>query len=200
MTKHNQDAPAIERRTFKIQFRAASDTDSRSVEGYGAVFSSESEELWGFYEVIEPGAFDEADMSDVRALFNHDPSKILARTSSGTLTLSIDDVGLRYAFEMPDTTVGNDLLVSMRRGDISQSSFAFTIREDSWEDLPDGRLLRHIRKVAKVYDVSPVTYPAYVAASATARSYEAHQTESRESGQHEHEAAKLALFIIENQI
>lgn len=189
----------IERRTFKVEIRAASDANSRTVEGYGAVFASESEELWGFFEVIEPTAFDEADMDDVRALFNHDPSKILGRTSAGTLSLSIDDKGLRYSFEMPETTTGNDLLVSMKRGDINQSSFAFTIREDSWEDMPDGRTLRHIRKIGKVYDVSPVTYPAYVAASATARSYEAHQTESRDSGQHEHEAAELALFIIENQ-
>lgn len=192
MDKPNK--PEIERRTFKIELRADTTSDSRTVEGYAAVFNSESEELWGFYETIEPGAFDEADMTDVRALFNHDPNQILARTSSGTLAVSVDETGLRYSFDMPETTMGNDLLVMMKRGDISQSSFAFTIREDSWEDLPDGRTLRHIRKVGKVYDVSPVTYPAYEATSATARSLQEYQ-QQQDNGEAEREA--LALFLIQ---
>jgi len=197
MSKEGNNNSQVERRTFSCEMRAASDSESRTVEGYAAVFGSESEELWGFYEVIEPEAFDEADMEDVRALFNHDPNQILARTSSGTMTLSIDQTGFKYRFDMPETTIGNDLLVSIRRGDISQSSFAFTIREDSWEELADGRILRHIRKIAKVYDVAPVTYPAYEATSATNRSLEQYKSQSRDG--HDDESAAIAFFLIENQ-
>lgn len=161
----------LEKRTYKIEFRA-DEGDGRTVSGYAAVYRSVSNELWGFEEVIEPGAFDNADFSDVRALFNHNPDHILARTSSGTLSLVNDDEGLKYEFEMPDTTVGRDLLVMMKRGDISQSSFAFTIKEDSWEEREGKLPLRHIRQIDTVYDVSPVTYPAYEQTSTSVRSLE----------------------------
>jgi len=159
-----------ETRTFKVEFRASEDGDGRTVEGYAALYNELSGELWGFEEVIEPGAFDSTDLSDVRALFNHDPNQILARTASGTMAVSLDDKGLRYSFEMPETTLGNDLLVMMKRGDISQSSFAFSINEESWEEREGELPLRHIRQVEQVFDVSPVTYPAYTQTTATARS------------------------------
>ena len=138
----------LEKRTYNIEFRAE-EGDGRTVSGYAAVYRSVSNELWGFEEVIEPGAFDGADFSDVRALFNHNPDHILARTSSGTLSLTNDEDGLKYEFEMPDTTLGRDLLVMMKRGDISQSSFAFTIKEDSWEERDGSLPLRHIRQIDK---------------------------------------------------
>jgi uncharacterized protein len=159
-----------ETRTIDIEFQADPEGTGRTVEGYAALYSQVSGELYGFEEVIEPGAFDNADFSDVRALFNHDPNQILARTSSGTMSVATDTKGLRYSFEMPDTTLGNDLLVMMKRGDISQSSFAFTIKEDSWEERAGMLPLRHIREVETIYDVSPVTYPAYTQTTATARS------------------------------
>lgn len=169
----------LEKRTYNIEFRAG-ESDGQTVSGYAAIYDSVSNELWGFDEVIERGAFDNADLSDVRALFNHDPNQILARTSSGTLKLGLDDNGLRYEFDLPDTTLGKDLKVMLQRGDISQSSFAFTIKEDSWEER-DGKIpLRHIRAIDRVYDVSPVTYPAYEQTSVTARSYEAFQKEKME--------------------
>ena len=97
---------------------------------------------------------------DVRAFFNHDPNHLLARSTSGTLRLSTDEEGLKYEFDVPDTTSGRDLLVSMKRGDITQSSFAFTVEDDSWES-ENGMNIRTIKKVKRLYDVSPVSIPAY---------------------------------------
>ena len=119
-----------------------------------------SEDLGGFREIIAPGAFDDVLENDVRALINHDGNLILARTTSGTLALSTDEKGLRYEFEIPESSYGKDLAVSMKRGDITQSSFAFTVADDSWETR-DGMDVRTINKVKRLFDVSPVTYPAY---------------------------------------
>ena len=116
--------------------------------------------MGGFKEIIAPGAFDDVLGDDVRALINHDGNLILARTTSGTLQLSTDEMGLRYEFTIPETSYGKDLAVSMERGDITQSSFAFTVSDDSWETI-DGEDVRTITKVARLFDVSPVTYPAY---------------------------------------
>ena len=130
------------------------------VVGHASVYNTMSEDLGGFREIIAPGAFDDVLENDVRALINHDGNLILARTTSGTLALSTDEKGLRYEFEMPETSYGKDLAVSMKRGDITQSSFAFTVADDSWETR-DGMDVRTINKVKRLFDVSPVTYPAY---------------------------------------
>lgn len=153
-----------------MEYRASEEGSGRMVEGYAALYEQTTNELFGFSEVIERGAFDNADLSDVRALFNHDPNQILARTASGTLKIWTDERGLKFSFEMPETTLGNDLLVMMKRGDISQSSFAFDKVEDEWEKRQDGRPLRRIRSIGLLYDVAPVTYPVYTQTTATARS------------------------------
>jgi len=187
----------LEKRTYNIEFRAE-EGDGRTVSGYAAVYRSVSNELWGFEEVIEPGAFDSADFSDVRALFNHNPDHILARTSSGTLNLSNDEDGLKYEFEMPDTTLGRDLLVMMKRGDISQSSFAFTIKEDSWEEREGSLPLRHIRQIDKVYDVSPVTYPAYEQTSASVRSLEEFRGQEGPPPKNDDVELETEIFMLQN--
>jgi len=153
--------------------------DGRKVTGYAAVFNSRSEEMWGFVEEIDERAFNDADMSDVRALFNHDPNLLLARTSSGTLNLSVDQRGLRYEFDLPDTTAGADLAELMRRGDVTQSSFGFTIAEDEWEEREGEMPVRRITKIKRLFDVSPVTYPAYTEASVALRSLEQWREEHR---------------------
>lgn len=140
-------------------------TSERTICGYAAVYGSPSEDLGGFIEYIEKGAFDEVLGDDCRALFNHDANLLLARTASGTLKLKVDDRGLYYEFEAPHTTAGNDLLELLKRGDVTQSSFGFTIKEDEWV-MRNGITYRYIKKVARLYDVSPVTYPAYPATSA----------------------------------
>ena len=148
--------------------------DENYIYGYAALFNSMSEEMWGFREVIDPGAFSETDVSDVRALFNHDNNLLLARTSSGTLSIEVDENGLRYEFEAPKTSYGKDLVELMKRGDVTQSSFGFTIdREGEYWEQREGELpVRHITRIKKLYDVSPVTYPAYPDTTVAVRSLE----------------------------
>ena len=135
------------------------------ISGHAAVFNSRSEDLGGFVEEIAPGAFDGVLGDDVRCLFNHDPNHILGRSTSGTLSLTVDGNGLTYRCVMPDTQLARDLVKSMERGDISQSSFAFEVAEDEFDRLEDDGLLRTITKIKRLHDVSPVTYPAYPDAS-----------------------------------
>lgn len=187
MEKQNQQPQieGLERRTFRAELRAEENPESRRVSGYAAVFNSESEDLGGFTEVIEPGAFRDALLtSDVRALFNHNPSMILGRTSAGTLKLTEDERGLHYEFDAPNTTAGNDLLVSLRRGDVKESSFAFVVaKEDQdWEEVRSAngerRFRRKIKKMKRVDDISPVTYPAYQETTAALRSLDAFKAET----------------------
>lgn len=165
-----------EKRIIPIQLRAANkeESDSRTISGYAALFNSPSEEMWGFVEYIEPGAFREAlKKSDVRALKNHDPNLILARTGAG-LELREDDKGLYFEFEAPDTTVGDDLLKDIRAGRITQSSFQFTIKKQRWEEEKKGEdeytYKRFIEEVDELYDIAPVTFPAYPETTVHARS------------------------------
>jgi HK97 family phage prohead protease len=131
------------------------------IAGHAAVFNSLSEELWGFRERIVPGAFAPAlGKSDIRALLNHDPNFVLGRTKNGTLRVHEDETGLAVEIDPPETAWADDLLVSIGRGDISQMSFAFRVGEESWETV-DGANIRTILSFDEVFDVSPVTYPAY---------------------------------------
>jgi hypothetical protein len=131
------------------------------IAGHAAVFNSLSEELWGFLEKIAPGAFAPAlGKSDIRALLNHDPNFVLGRTKNGTLRVREDETGLAVEIEPPETRWADDLLVSINRGDISQMSFAFRVGEESWETV-DGTDIRTILSFDEIFDVSPVTYPAY---------------------------------------
>jgi HK97 family phage prohead protease len=133
--------------------------------GHAAVFDQEAI-LWGFREQVAPRAFKKSiKESDVRALFNHDPNHVLGRNKAGTLRLAEDSVGLAYEIELPDTQFAQDLARSIERGDISQSSFAFEVvaggEKWSYPEKGSNELpLRTIREV-KLFDISPVTYPAY---------------------------------------
>lgn len=160
----------VEKRSYNGEARAV---EGRTVEGYASVFNSMSEDLGGFREIILPGAFKNALNDDVRALYNHDSNYLLARTTSGTLELKEDDKGLYYRFEMPNTSYGNDLLELYRRGDLTQSSFGFTVDKDSWR-MEEGQHVRYIESVSSLFDVSAVVYPAYVQASSGLRSAEPH--------------------------
>lgn len=142
-----------------------SEGDDMTLEGYAAVYNSETD-LGHFREVIKPGAFDDVLDNDVRALINHDPNLILGRTTNGTLELSVDERGLKYKVKLGDQQYAKDFYESVKRGDISQSSFAFTIDKQSWNE---ERTVRSVDKVRQLLDVSPVTYPAYAAATVQAR-------------------------------
>ena len=128
------------------------------ISGVAAVFGSIYDMGW-FTEEIAPGALDGADMSEVVALFNHDTNIPLARNSAGTLTLKIDAQNFAYSFSPPNSPNGENILEAIRRGDVKQSSWGFTIDSDKWETR-NGKDHRTITKVAKVWDVSPVTFPA----------------------------------------
>ncbi len=143
------------------------------VSGYAARFNELSEVLWGFREVILPGAFKDAlEAPDIRALFNHDPSQIVARTKNNTLHVWEDEHGLRYEFTPNMKTVaGRDLVELLRRGDVDQSSFAFSMEGgvEEWDDTGEVPV-RKLVKIPRLYDVSPVTYPAYPSTSVGVRS------------------------------
>ena len=166
----------VERRTYRnVEFRVSGDNEPSKISGYGAVFNSQSEDLGWFQELreeIDPHAFDTvmATNPDVRGFFNHDPNLVLGRTTAGTMRLSVDARGLAYEIDPPDTQFARDLMVSMRRKDITGSSFAFTVKRDQWTDNPDGSVTRRILEFDQLYDVSPVTFPAYPASSSEARS------------------------------
>ncbi len=147
------------------------DADKNEITGYAARFNVWSEEMWGFKERIHSGAFAKTiKEGDVRLLFNHDPNFILARTSNGTMTLEEDKKGLLYTATLPDTTYAKDLKESIKRGDISQNSFGFRVIKDKWKISDDKNKLdeRTLTEV-KLFDVSPVTFPAYPQTSVKVR-------------------------------
>lgn len=149
-----------------IEETRADGKKQRVLKGYAAVFNSRSEVLGWFREVIMPGAFAAPlqNKDDVRALLNHDANFVLARSTNGTLRMGQDQVGLHCEIDLPDTQAARDLATSIERGDISQMSFAFSSR-DVKHDIEDGEYIRYVRSVQRLYDVSPVTYPAYQATS-----------------------------------
>jgi HK97 family phage prohead protease len=143
-----------------------------------------SEDLGGFREVIAPGAFDGCMSDDVRCLINHDDNLVLGRTKSKTLTLAADGKGLQFDCDPADTSFSRDLAVSMERGDIDQCSFSFTVAPGGaeWGEDANNVPVRTVRKIARLYDVSVVTYPAYTATSAELRT-NAEILKERESDQ-----------------
>jgi len=154
----------MEKRIFNIENRfETKENGVESVVGYGSIFNSRSENLGGFYEYISPTAISKEtiEKSDVRALINHDASLILARSTAGTLDLSVDEKGLRYSFQIPETSYGKDLAINMKNGNLNQSSFAFTVGSDDWTTDEDGNDIRTITAIDKLFDISVVSYPAY---------------------------------------
>lgn len=167
----------VEIRSFAEQPVAG---EGRTIRGYAIVWDVPSRVLWDwdgeFIEYIERGAVTEELIarSDVKALFNHDHNQLLARSFNGvgTLRLSIDDHGLAFEFEAPETTLGNDILELVRRGDLRGCSFAFmAAREDTEYSQENDERVRRIRKISGLYDVSVVVEPAYTQTSVDARAW-----------------------------
>ena len=178
-----EDRTEIRNTTFQVI--ANEDDEKRTVEGYALLFGINSDNL-GFEEVIERGALDGVlGKSDVFALLNHDRSKgILARAKNGngSLSLEVDSKGLKYRFEAPKTALGNELLENLRRGEIDQSSFAFTVADggEKWERQKNGIWKRTISKFERIYDVSPVYNAAYSKTSVYMRGKEEAEKELEE--------------------
>lgn len=189
--------------------------------GHASVFNQRTligSRDWGFIEEIAPGAFDDVLNDDVRFLFNHD-GQPLARTSNGTLVLSVDKEGLRNEAVLADTTLGRDVALLVARGDLTQQSFAFTVARDgaSWSVLKDDDTgmemdLRTVNKIERLYDTSVVTYPAYEGATGNLRFQPATADEvnnvlrdvrsERENAQREqdlHDAKRDGIMISRNR-
>ena len=143
--------------------------DKKQITGYAAVFNTWSEDLGFFREQIAPGAFAKTIKDgDIRALINHDPNLIIGRTKNDTLRLWEDEKGLGFEVDLPDTTYAHDLRESIRRKDITQNSFGFLVVKDEWNETSNRRTLREV----KLFDISPVTFPAYKQTSVKLRLYE----------------------------
>lgn len=167
--------PDFERRYASLTMRAAGDQQKPIIEGEAAVFNVETVVGRWFREKIIPGAFSRvlSEKPDVIGAFNHDWSFVLGRTTAETLTLEQTDKGLRYSIDVnPNDTQAMSVYEKVKRGDVSQSSFAFTVRSEKWtEPIDDETLaLREILEIGKLFDVGPVPFAQYPEASAQARS------------------------------
>lgn len=146
--------------------------------GYAAKYERYSEDLGYFREKIAPGAFDKAlKTCDVRALFNHDPNFLLGRMSAGTLRCTTDEVGLRVEIDLPDTNVGRDVAESIRRRDLAGQSFSFTASIVQW-DFSGDVAVRTLIELDQLFDIGPVTFPAYTDTSVAMRDFQT-EKESR---------------------
>lgn len=191
-----------QRRSFTWEdIEVRKDGDSPVLTGYAAVFEKLSVDLGGFRERIQRGAFAKTIKDgDIRALFNHDPNFVLARTRNNTLSLMEDDRGLRVSITPPTTTWAQDLVSSIERRDIDQMSFGFRVRRDSGEQVDtdeDGNLIRTLKEV-QLLDVSPVTFPAYPQTRISARNMQLGQIfEQLEAGE---EIGDLERRLLSNSL
>lgn len=162
----------IEKRitTSKVE-RAEGDDNDGKIIGMASRVGIPYDMGW-FDEIIEPGAFDATLGDDVRVLYNHNDNMILGRTKSKTAKVYLDGAGnLMYEYKTPNRSYAKDLEDAIKTGDVDQSSFAFVIEDEEWSN-EDGRELRKIKKIGKLFDVSPVTYPANPDTSVAKRSFE----------------------------
>ena len=199
----------IEKRSINEPIQMRQTEDNKTVfYGYALRFDEPSPVRNGWYEVIRKGALtqDIIDKSDIRALFNHNPDLVLARKNDkvDTLKLTLDDKGLYYEFEDPQTMLSDDLKRHMKLGNIDQSSFAFTLEPDGdviRED-DNGVIVRELTKFKELYDVSPVTYAFYpTAISGVKERVEAllaeHETEEKSGDDEEAEPAVEQEEVVE---
>ena len=183
------DEDRIERRSYQVsELRLVEGDDSRVIDGHAAVFNTLSEDLGGFREKIDPGAFAQTIRDDdVRALWNHQAGVVLGRSKNDTLSLSEDKIGLAFTLDVARTQAGDDALVSIKRGDVDQMSFGFRVQEEQWDEDHDKDETTRTLKVLQLLDISPVTFPAYPETDVAKRSLAAwHESQ-------EPEAKKLAV-------
>tara|TARA_R110000823_G_scaffold32104_1_gene90685 strand:- start:330 stop:932 length:603 start_codon:yes stop_codon:yes gene_type:complete len=174
------------------------DTESRTISGYAVVFDKKSSVLggknWGFIETVARSAFDGVDLSGVIATFNHNFDNVMARADSNSLNLTIDTIGLKYSFEAPNTTSGNDLLENIRNKNVKGSSFMFTVLEQKWTYKEEGTDEREIIQVDELFELGPVTIPAYPDTTAAQRSYNSNKPEAKTDNGHEQRQRDIEIF------
>jgi HK97 family phage prohead protease len=156
-----------ETRDFETTFEIREEGDGMTFVGYAAKFDQPSENLGGFVEYVERGAFSRSlkSRNDVMLLWNHDAGQPLASTRSGTMKLTEDEVGLRVEARLPQTTLGKDLAILLRDGIVGKMSFGFNVIKDSWNPEGNERRLKSVR----LFEVSAVVWPAYTQTSAAVR-------------------------------
>lgn len=161
----------MERRSVAATPELRASDKGKTIAGYAAVFNDATDIGGSFREIIAPGAFKGSLDNDVRALVDHDSGRVIGRTKSGTLRLNEDSHGLAVEIDLPDTSDGRDLAVSLERGDISGMSFGFRVTHDEWDETSDPPT-RTIRAV-ELFEVSAVAFPAYDGTEIALRSLEA---------------------------
>lgn len=176
-----------------MELRAVENEENKMIlEGYAVVFDTETQignDEWGFREVIDRGAFNGADMKDVPLKYNHSEAvPILARTRNKSLTLTIDEKGLKIYAELLDTQDARDMYTRVKSGLLDKMSFAFTCNKVEWTDEKGKLPLRRITEIEKLWDVSIVDLPAYEGTEIGAR--------RKDYGYKEH-APKEVLAIID---
>ena len=169
----------LEQRSYSFEVRAEETDAGNIITGRPIVYNSRTD-LGYFDEIIEPGALNNSDLTDVRFLVNHDTSKIpLARSrrnnGNSTMQLTVDNDGMaiRVMLDTENNSEARSLYSAVQRGDISGMSFMFGISDEEWEDLESDHPTRHIREISSVVEVSAVTFPAYESTEINARSKEA---------------------------
>lgn len=168
-----------EKRSFTFEVRAEENESGKIITGRPIVYDSKTD-IGGFDEIIERGALNNTDLTDVRFLVNHDTSRIpLARSrrnnGNSTMQLMVDEAGMaiRVLLDTENNTEARALYSAVQRGDISGMSFMFWADEDRWDDLDSDHPTRHILSISNIVEVSAVTFPAYESTEINARSAEA---------------------------
>lgn len=168
-------------RDFRTSFKITRDEttpEERVIEGYFALYESETE-LWeGSYEIITKGAFDKTLSKDVRALWNHNTQYVLGRSKNGSLELKADEKGLFGIIKLPKTQYAEDLYELVSRGDIDQASFGFNIIDEDLEELASGGYRWRINDI-DLHEISVVTFPAYENTTVLAREKQVEQLQER---------------------
>lgn len=192
MSRADADNREIRDTVEGLELRAAADgsTSPGTIVGYAAVFNRYSLDLGYFRETIAPGAFAKAlQFCDVRAVVNHEPALLIGRASAGTLRLAEDAVGLRVEIDLPDTTTGRDVAESIRRRDMQGQSFMFTTSIDQW-DWSGETPIRTIIEVDELFEIGPVTFPAYEETSVALRAFKGHAAANEAPPSHRVEAER----------
>lgn len=192
-----ENIDGAERRFFTSTMEVREEGEAKYFEGDGVVFGDIADLGW-FTEEIAPGAFDEVMSDDVRGLFNHDANVLLGRNKSGTMQLLVDSRSARYKILYNDKDPDHvRVMEKVKRGDVSQSSFAFSVKDDKWETR-NGKDHRTVLKIKRWYDVSPVTYPAYPNTSVAQRSFKAIEKpdNKKDLAEMDIDAMKLDLGLI----
>lgn len=170
----------LEQRAYSFEVRAEDTESGHIITGRPIVYNSRTNLGW-FDEIIEQGALDGADLTDVRFLVNHDRKMIpLARSrrnnGNSTMQLSVDNIGMnidKIDLDIDNNTASRALYSAVGRGDITGMSFMFSIDDEEWSELESDHPTRHIRKIGSVVEISAVTFPAYESTEIYARSKEA---------------------------